>query len=326
MRDRLLFIVAVAAFIIAVPLVYYLMFERGLSVTEPKEIIPKATDGGAATEPVAKPDEPVSIVPSALSLTETEGNVEIGRAGRDWQPAEIGTVLSSRDRIRTDPTARAVLAMPGVFSVELDSSSEFEVKSLTDTVSRFLLEDGMISAEVVDNPDKLFEVEAADSLARTSGGSFKMSKNKQGLVALGTSRGTVEVQAAGKIIQVRKGFLTRIAKGKPPQDPIKVPSNLFLKVRWPRKKEMSARQLVLSGKTTSGSRVRVGGTVVIVDSKGRFRKVLALKEGANRVQIEAYDVGGNRNIKISPKIVVDTRGDSFQIRTSPEMWEKNKKK
>jgi len=318
--------VAVAAFIIAVPLVYYLMFERGLSVTEPKEIIPKATDGGAATEPVAKPDEPVSIVPSALSLTETEGNVEIGRAGRDWQPAEIGTVLSSRDRIRTDPTARAVLAMPGVFSVELDSSSEFEVKSLTDTVSRFLLEDGMISAEVVDNPDKLFEVEAADSLARTSGGSFKMSKNKQGLVALGTSRGTVEVQAAGKIIQVRKGFLTRIAKGKPPQDPIKVPSNLFLKVRWPRKKEMSARQLVLSGKTTSGSRVRVGGTVVIVDSKGRFRKVLALKEGANRVQIEAYDVGGNRNIKISPKIVVDTRGDSFQIRTSPEMWEKNKKK
>jgi len=326
LRDRLLFIVAVAAFIIAVPLVYYLLFERGLSVTEPKDVIPEVVDGGAPTEPVSKPDEPARIAPSALSLTETEGNVEIGRSGQDWQPAEIGTVLNSKDRIRTDPTARAVLAMPGVFSVALDSSSEFEVKSLAENVSRFLLEDGMFSADVVDNPDKLFEVEAADSLARTSGGSFKMSKDKQGLVALGTSRGTVEVQAAGKIIEVRKGFLTRVTKGKPPQDPIKVPSNLFLKVRWPKKKEMSARKLVLSGKTTPGSRVKVGGTVVIVDSKGRFRKVLALKEGSNRLKVEAYDVGGNKSVKKSPEIVVDTRGDSFQIRTSPEMWEKNKKK
>ena len=185
---------AVAAFVIAVPLVYYLLFERGLSVTEPKEIIPQAIDGGTATEPVVEPDEPESIVPSALSLTETEGNVEIGRAGRDWQPAEIGTVLNARDRIRTDPTARAVLAMPGVFSVALDSSSEFEVRILTEKVSRFLLEDGMISADVVDNPEKLFEVEADDSLARTKGGSFKMSKDKH---EHGVAKKIIHVESTG---------------------------------------------------------------------------------------------------------------------------------
>jgi hypothetical protein len=323
LRDRLIFILVVIAFVAAVPIVYYLLFEHGLSVSGSDEDIPEVPER-LVIDPVEPQPVVDPVLPSALSLTETQGKVEIGREGTGWKTAEVGTVLSARDRIRTDPTARAVLSKPGVFSVELDAGSEFEVKSLAEDVSKFLLEEGMLSADVVENPDKVFEVNAAESVARTRGGSFKMSLDRQGLVALGTAKGEVQVQAAGKVIQVREGFVTRIAKGKPPQDPIKVPSNLFLRVRWPKKKELSRRKLVLAGRTAPGARVRVEGAIVQVDSKGKFRHVVALKEGVNKLKIDAYDVGGNQNTLNSPSMKVDTKPDAFHIRTSPEMW-KNKK-
>jgi len=322
-KGRLFFILAVLAFVALVPLVYYLLFERGLSVSGPVENPPRAP-GDLKVAPTETPSEPQSI-PMALSLTEARGKVEIGRRGKKWQTAEVGMVLEPKDRIRTDVRAQAVLSKPGVFLVELDSASEFEVKGLTEGVSRFLLQEGMLSADVIKNPGKRFEVQAAESVARTSGGAFKMGVDRRGRVALGTSRGEVEVEAEGKVIKVPAGYLTRISKGSPPQDPIKVPHNLFLKVRWPQKTELANRSLLVAGKTTPGARVRVGGAIIRVDSKGRFRQVVALKEGSNRLQVEAYDVGGNLTRSKSPGIVVDTRPDAFHIRTSPEMWKDNKK-
>ncbi len=318
MKGRLLFILAVVAFVALVPLVYYLLFERGLSVSGPVEKPPRAP-GELKVEPDEAASE-VPLIPMALSLTETQGKVEIGRRGKQWQAAEVGMVLAPKDRIRTDARSRAVLSKPGVFSVELDSASEFEVKSLTEGVSRFLLQEGMLSADVIKNPQKRFEVQAAESVASTSGGAFKLGVDRSGSVALGTSRGEVEVEAEGKVIKVPAGYLTRFSKGSPPQDPIKVPHNLFLKVRWPKKTELSNRKLLVSGKTDPGARVKVGGAIIRVDSKGRFRHVMALKEGANRLQVEAYDVSGNLTKSRSPGIVVDTRSDAFHIRTSPEMW------
>ena len=90
------------------------------------------------------------------------------------------------------------------------------------------------------------------------------------------------------------------------------------------KKALSKRTLVVAGRTRPGARVRIDGKTVPVDKKGRFRRKVALKEGANRVKVESYDVGGNRSELDSPKLTVDTRPDGFQIRTSPEMWEKKK--
>ena len=321
MREKILFVVAVVAFVTVVPLVYYLLFEHGLSVSSSGENRPMPPRG-LEVEKVA-PEKPLpTVLPSTLSVTETRGKVEIGREGGRWQPAEVGMVLGAMDRIRTDPLAYAVLSMPGFFSIELDSGSEFEVKSLAENASRFLLGEGMLSADVVDDPERSFEVEAAESVARTSGGSFKMSLNKEGFVALGTSRGAVEVEAAGKVIEVREGYVTRINRGQPPRDPIEVPTNLFLRVRWPRKQEMSRRRLVVAGRTLSGTRVRIEGATIVVDSKGRFRHAVALKEGANKLKVEAYDVAGNKKEVHSPGFVVDTKSDAFHIRTSPEMWKK----
>ena len=108
--------------------------------------------------------------------------------------------------------------------------------------------------------------------------------------------------------------------------PIKIPSAVFLKVRWPKDRELSKRKIVVAGRTKPGARVKIDGTVVPVGNRGRFRQVVALKEGANKLKVESYDVGGNSTTKESPRLFVDTRPDGFDIRTSPEMWEKKRKK
>jgi hypothetical protein len=208
----------------------------------------------------------------------------------------------------------------------LDSGSNFEVKELEENVSRFMLEKGMISADVVENPDRVFEVAAAESVTRTKGAAFKMTVNQKGLVAVGTLKGSVDVEAEGKVIQVDGGFMTRVVKGKKPQDPIQIPPALLLKVSWPKERELSKRKIVIAGKTTPGARIKIDGTVVPVGSRGRFRQVVALKEGENRLKVESYDVGGNSTTKESPRLFVDTRPDTFDIHTSPDMWEKKKKK
>jgi hypothetical protein len=315
MRGRIFFIIAIVAFVAVVALVYYLLFERGRSV-ETMQLPDASVDAGEEQPPL----------PMALSIIELDGKVDHSREGKEWKPAEIGMVLEPKDRIRTADDARAVLTKPGMFKVELDSGSNLEVKELEEKVSKIMLEEGMISADVVNNPDKIFEVEAVESVARTTGANFKMTVNKKGLVALGTLKGSVNVEAEGKVIQVDQGFMTKVVKGKTPEDPIKIPSALLLKVRWPKDRELSKRKIVLAGRTQPGARVKIEGKVVPVGNRGRFRQVVALKEGANKLKVESYDVGGNTTTKESPRLFVDTRSDSFDIRTSPDMWEKKKKK
>jgi RNase P/RNase MRP subunit p29 len=310
---------AIVAFVAVVPLVYYLLFERGLSVSD---------SGKRSSQPDGfdrKTDEEPPPLPMALSIIDLDGTVEYSREGGEWKPAEIGMVLFPKDRIRTDSRSSAVLTKPGMFTVELDPGSKFEVQDLEEKASRFFLGEGMISADVVEDPERIFEVAASESVTRTKGATFKMTVNQKGLVSVGTVKGSVDVEAEGRIIQVNGGFMTRVVKGQKPADPIKIPSAVFLKVRWPKNRELSKRNIVIAGRTKPGARVKIDGTVVSVGNRGRFRQVIALKEGANKLKVESYDVGGNSTIKESPRFFVDTRPDTFDIRTSPEMWKKKKK-
>ena len=322
MKGRIFFVGAVIAFVAVVPTVYWLLFERGLSVSGPSSPAP-AAPLGLTVKLIEQVDDPA---PMALSVTELEGSVEITRAGKaDWRRAEEGMVLAAQDRIRTLLGAKATLAMPGVFSVKLSQESEFKVRHLAQNAYRFLLEQGMIAADVLDDADHIFEVASSTSVATTRGGQFRMHVNGEGLVAVGTSRGTVELESSGKVVQIREGFLALAERGKAPRDPIQIPNQLFLKVRWPSKTDRSKRTLSVAGKTDPGARVQIDGVTVEVDSSGNFRALKGLKEGSNRVRIQAKDVGGNGAKARSPIFKVDTRADGFKIDTSPEMWEKRKR-
>jgi hypothetical protein len=279
-------------------------------------------NAGPAPGEQAKTAVPVVAAPAALSISQIQGVVQVRHGQGSWLPAQEGMVLEAQDSIRTDESARATLSRPGMFTVELDSGSDFLVRSLTENISRFMLESGMISANVAEHPERRFEVTSSAAQVNTSGALFKMSVNAQGLVVLGTEQGTVEVAAEGKVVKVGAGYLAKVEKGKAPEDPIRIPPQLFLKVRWPKQREFNTRSLEVSGRTAPGSRVRMEGAVVPVDSQGGFVKVLTLKEGRNQINVESYDVAGNRNRSDSPVLQVDTHPKPFQIQTSPHMWER----
>jgi hypothetical protein len=317
MRGRILFSLVLLLLIGAVPLLYYLLFEYNLSVSN--------TPTGQPLPPAhlrveIQPEEPTPVI--ALSLIEVRGAVEVQRGPGSWQPAEEGMVLEAEDRVRTGPDGNALLAVPGAFSVALEADSAFAVKTLAEHISRFRLEDGMISANVLDRPRGIVEVSAASATARTRSGDFRLAVNSRGLVALGSSRGSVDLSAEGKVVRVDAGFQARVEKGKPPEDPIRIPRRLLLRVRWPRDRDLAKAQITVSGETDAAARVRIDGQTVAVDENGRFQRVLALKEGRNRIRVESWDVGGHRQVSESPVFNVDTRPESFQIQTHPDIWRK----
>jgi hypothetical protein len=320
LRERVLFLLLLLLAVLLVPLAYWLLFERGMSVGE----YPEAEAPQPKAPPITRPAESPGLAPTALSLTEAEGLVEITSGDGPWRPAELGMVLGASDRIRTDNSGRAVLDRPGIFTIELDAGSEFEVQQLTATASRLLLQQGMVSASVRSDPEHAVEIQARGALARSRGGAFRLAIDQQGTISAGSSEGQLEVEAAGRVVVLRSGFQTRVRAGQPPAEPLPVPAKLFLKVNWPEERLLARRKLVLEGSSESGARLRINGELVLVDSRGRFKKALVLKEGKNLIRIDAYDAGGRKTSAQSPEILVDTRPDSFQIRTSPDMWEKKK--
>ncbi|NMB73732.1 MAG: FecR domain-containing protein [Myxococcales bacterium] len=320
MRGRILFLLILLLLVAAVPVLYYLLFEYNLSVSR--------VTAGKPLPPsrLRLAVEPSETVPAlALSLIQVTGPVEVRRGEGVWQPAEEGMVLEAEDRVRTGTEGSALLSIPGSFSVALESDSNFTVKALAEHISRFRLEDGMVSASVVDNPRALFEVSASSATARSRGGDFRLAVNPRGLVALGASRGSVELAAEGKVVQVDAGYQARVEKGKPPEDPIRIPRKLLLRVRWPRERDLAMARMTVVGQTDPAARVRIEGQRVEVDDRGRFTHVLSLKEGRNRIRVESWDVGGNRQISESPVFQVDTRPEAFQIHTDPGMWRKKDK-
>ena len=317
MRGRVLFFVSVLVIIGLVPLVYWILFEYGLSVAVRRSPGPQAPQA-LKVELV----EQTPSIPLTLSLTHLAGQVEISDGQGGWKLAEEGMVLSAQDSIRTQMHSHATLAIPGFFSVLLQPQSDFRVRMLAENAYRFLLEQGMLTADVMDNTNNLFEVAASTAVARTRDGRFQVRVDKRGLVSVGTTRGNVDLEASGKVVQVKAGFLARVEKGKTPRDPIQIPKQLFLKVRWPTRTVISDRKLVVAGRTEPGARVQVDGILIEVDRSGRFHSVVALREGINRVSVESIDVGERNTVVKSPRFRVDTKADQFQIKTSPDMWKK----
>jgi hypothetical protein len=321
MKGRLIFSLAIVVFLALVPLVYWNLFEHGLSVSQPIGQVPKAP---AELKVELLNDEIAEPAPIAMSVTEINGKVEIkSDSQQGWKSAEVGVVLGASDRIRTMLGSQATLSMPGVFSVRLREESDFKVRKLADNAFKFLLKEGMISADVIQDSERIFEVSSdRNVVASTNGASFSMNVSHSGLVSLGTTSGEVAVASMGKVVKIKNGYQVQVQNGKPPADPIKIPNKLFLRVRWPKKRDLSRKNIVVSGETNPGSRVNVSGVVVEVDSKGRFKTVVALREGKNRLKVEVESLDGRKKQKRSPAIRVDTKADRFQIRTSPEMWEK----
>ena len=253
--------------------------------TEPvKPTPPPAGDTAVAPGPAERK-------PVELKIQKLEGRVEVRRGDGDWSPAQQDEVLRPSDRVRTLEGSYAVLVDGEALEIHMEEGTEVSVDELTDSISRFMLANGMTTVTTRPGTKQTLEMRTAGSEARvsTEGGRFTLSNDGRGTVALATLSGETRFSGPHNLIIVRAGQQSIVRPGQEPSLPIPIPSSLLLKVKWPARAQ---RRVTLSGETEPGALVIAGGQRVSADDHGRFALPLQLKEGPNPVKVRVRSVGG----------------------------------
>jgi len=268
---------------------------------------------------VTKPPEPEKK-PSELKLAEVTGQVQIRRGKGEWVPAAKGEALKASDAVRTADGSYAVLIGGEAYEVKMEPGTEVAVADLSESISKLLLESGMATAKVNGKARHTFEVRASgsDAVARTQAGTFAISSNGAGTVAVGTHEGEVEFLGGGKVVIVRAGQESVVRPGQGPSDPAPIPSSLLLKVSLPTASVVNRRKLILSGQVEPGAQLEIAGRVVRVDEKGKFAQPVELIEGENRLDVAAKTVGGLSAVS-RHGVTLDTRVNKISI--DKHLWE-----
>ena len=265
--------------------------------------------------PVQAPPPPAPVVveepveePEAieLQLMHVEGDVEVRSPDGAWRAAQAGEQLEPADSVRTGAEGRAVMGSSAAYEVQLDPGTHISVEALTHSISRLLLERGMATANVREQRH-VFEVAAAgsDAVARSDDGSFTVSNDGTGTVAVASHRGEVELSGAGRLVVVRAGQQSLVLAGKAPTEPAPIPESLLLKVQWPQQGTLRRRRLVVAGESDPGTRIEIDGEPITVGADGRFASEIELREGRNPLRVRARGVGGQER-ELEHEVQVDT--------------------
>jgi len=241
-----------------------------------------------------------------LQLLHIEGEVEVRASGGDWRAAVVGEQLEPAGAVRTGAEGRVVMGSTASYEVQLDPGTHISVKALTHSISRLLLERGMATANVREQRH-VFEVATAgsDAVARSDDGSFTVSNDGAGTVAVASHRGEVELSGAGRLVVVRAGQQSLVLAGQAPTEPSPIPESLLLKVQWPQQATLRQRRLVVAGESVPGTQVEIGGHPVTVGADGRFTTEIELREGRNPLRVRARGVGGQERT-LEREVQVDT--------------------
>ncbi len=250
----------------------------------------------------------------------TDG-VEISTDGAPFRKARPGEHVQPNDRLRTDEHATAELRSGDGSLVRLYEGTEVRVDELRRELSRLALGAGMATADIADDPNRVFELALgkkstidAPGVARTHGASFTATVGAGG-AAVANRRGEVILAARGREVVLRTSQYGRIRPGQAPDAPTPIPASLLLKVEWPEAITHSPT-VIVAGQTTPGARVRINGHFAEVDTAGRYRQSLPLADGPHPLAVEATDVAGQKRSS-EGHIVVDTHPD-FTVH--PPQW------
>jgi hypothetical protein len=305
-RRQAPFILGLILILAVLPLGYFLfLYQPPLPPAPPPALAPPPIEAKV-------PDEPVQ----QMALSEVTGAVEVRRNGGAWEVAKPGVPLHSSDAVRTKDGSYAVLIIGGeAVEVQMDPGTEVSVQQLTSSLSRIKLESGMATAIVRPGKRHTLEVKAAgsDAVAKTSEGTFTMSNNGAGTVAVGTREGEVSFLGNGKVVIVRAGQQSVIRPGGAgPSEPTQIPSSLLRKVQWPSGRQKK-REITVQGEAEPGSRLELAGESFSPTQDGKFTRTVALKEGENEVKLKVSSVGGNRE-EASQKFLVDTQPPKLKVK------------
>lgn len=309
------FLLGLVAILAALPLGYLFFLREPVAPPAPPPPPPPVVKAAPEVKPAAPEEKRPQL---ELRLKEIQGTVEVRRGHGEWQAARRDEVLHPSDAVRTREGSYAVLIDGKAVEVHMEAGTEISVEVLTDSLSRLMLGNGMTTARLKPGASHTLELEAAgsDAVARTEGGTFSMSNNGAGTVAVGTQAGEVTFIGQGNVVIVRAGQQSIVRPGGGgPSAPAPIPSSLLLKVNWP---AHPRRQIVVSGQTDPGNHVAVGGQSVPTDAQGRFSQVLPLREGSNSVLVRATSVGGLRQEE-QHDLTVDTTPPR-KVTVDPGLW------
>jgi hypothetical protein len=297
-RERAVFVAAALALAGTAALAYWLLLARG--------------PAGVASAPAPAP--PPAPQPTRLSVNRAEGGATLLRAGAEREPLRAGVELRPEDVLETVEGASVELVDGGSYTVVLEGASRFAVKEIAAEVSRFRIEDGLVTATVRDDRSRAVVVEAPGAVARTRGGVLAVS-SVAGAVRVGVASGSAEFEAAGQIVTLQPGQGSVARDGRPPTPPAPLPRSLLLKVDWPGGRKTNVRKLLVRGQATPGAVLTLGGQRVTVGPDGRFTQAVWLREGAQEIEAVARDVAGRREHRRSPVVILDTRAPDAEFDT-----------
>lgn len=304
-RGTILFGVGVLVVVAAVVLSYLFVVAGRDYVPPPPPAPPPAARG----EPSAR-------------LAVAEGDVQVRSGESDWLTVAQGATLDVGTRVRTGPDGRAVVAFGEDLKVRLASGSDVRVGEVRRDLARMVIGDGLVFADVRPGAGPRLEItnERGEAVATATDASLSVAGDPSGTLRAAVSRGSAQLTANGQTVTLGPGYSSIVRPGGRPSKPSSVPGSLLLKVRWPTETLTAARRQQVSGTASPGARVHVGPRPLWADANGRFETVVDLREGKNRIEVRAVDLGGHEARAESPTIELDTHAPKQVIETSPDMW------
>ncbi len=258
---------------------------------------------------------------SIFQVVSANGQVDAYRDGR-WIAIHRGDLLTRDDVVRTVPGANAVLRLSAGGEIELREKVEIRLDRLSAAGSTVDLRHGKVVARVGGDARDTLAITARETTTSTEGPAhLVVQADEHGQVSVAALKGTARFAAAGKTVILREGTQTRSSRaGAPPDDPEKIPEEVLLQVVWP-EGEHHADSATIEGHATSASLVTINGTPTAVGEDGRFRATLPLREGANRVNVQAEDLAGRTRAATGTITRRPTRPP--KLATEPrELWKK----
>jgi hypothetical protein len=273
------------------------------------------TPGAAAAPPAAVAAAPPDKGPLQATVLSVRGEVERGKAGGGWSAVQPGQRVQADDFLRTGAHGATDLTIDGRSRVSLAESSELSIRELTDTVHRFRLTRGRMTADYEAHGERVLKVEneAGDAVAETKSARFSVLSTGSG-IAVATAAGGVDLSAQKRTVRVGEGQQSFAARGGAPLPPVAVPTAVLLKVGNALAGESENMCAEIDGTASPGSEVTVDGEPIAVDSDGRFHHLVPRARGKRGVRVDIRDASGRETTRSVPCSPTPARIDDMAIR------------
>lgn len=257
--------------------------------------------------------------PRSLEVVSVTGDVSVvPAAGGAAQPLAAGAEIRPGDAVRTGRAGEAVMRGDGSATVTVREHSRVGVEGVLDGVSRFRLDEGRIEGRVNEGEGGGIQVSGGKDGAEvlTRGGKMAVGVDAGGTFAVAAMEGTATLSQGGTRRDLKAGEFAVVSGGNVEVGAI--PTSVLLKVAWPEEGRTREKTATVDVQARPGTLLRVNDVSVAVGVDGRGQVPVELKEGENRVAVEAVDAVGNRTVGTSGAIVLDTRPP--EIRGGAATW------